>query len=154
VILWRGAPTHDAIHGTTNTHRPTMRYNTACRCITGCLKPTKVDNLYLPTGKAPPGVRKSVASRAERSRQTTDLRYPLYGARPPRSRLKSRRGFLMSVEPLSESAESARIKLWQGKFGDAQPYDIVGKIKEELTTGGGEDCVIWRCLNRLRVCLT
>jgi len=55
----------------------------------------------------------------------------------------------MSVEPLSESAESTRIKLWQGKFLDAQPYDIVGKIKEELTTGGNEDWVRWRCLNRL-----
>jgi len=57
----------------------------------------------------------------------------------------------MSVEPLSESAENTRIKLWQGKFGNAQPYDIVGKIKEELTTGGNEDWVRWRCLNRLRV---
>jgi len=56
-------------------------------------------------------------------------------ASPPRSRVKSCRGFLMSVEPLSESAESTRIKLWQGKFGDAQPFDIVGEIKEQLTTG-------------------
>jgi len=37
------------------------------------------------------------------------------------------------------------------KFGDDQPYDIVWKIKVELTTGGDEDWGEWRCLNRLRV---
>jgi len=57
----------------------------------------------------------------------------------------------MSVEPLPESAESTRIMLWQGKFGEAQPYDIVRKIKEELTTGGDDDWVKWGCLNRNRV---
>jgi len=123
----------------------------ACRFITGYLKLTKVDNLYHLAGIAPPEIRKRVASRAERSRQTTDPHHPLYGARPLRSWFKSRRGFLMSVEPLSESSESTCIKLWQGKFKDAQPYNIIGKIMEELTTGGDEDWGEWRCLNRLRV---
>jgi len=97
----------------THAYKIDLALNTTWRCITRCLKPTKVDNLYHDTGIAPPGVRKSDASRAERSRQTTDPRHPLYGARPPRSRFKSRRGFRMFVEPLSESAESTPIKLWQ-----------------------------------------
>ena len=35
----------------------------SCRCITGCLRPTNVDSLYVLAGIAPPGVRRSVASR-------------------------------------------------------------------------------------------
>ena len=37
--------------------------NDSCRCITGCLRPTNVDSLYVLAGIAPPGVRRSVASR-------------------------------------------------------------------------------------------
>jgi len=134
----------------THAYKIDQALNTAYRCITGCLKLTKVDNLYVFSAIAPPGLRRRIASGAERSRETTDPRHPLHGARPPRSRLKSRRGFLMSVEPLSESAGSTHIKLWKRKFGDAQPYEIVREIKEELTTGGDEDWVRWRCLNRLK----
>ena len=36
--------------------------NTACRAITGCLKPTRVDDLYLLCGIAPPHIRRTVVS--------------------------------------------------------------------------------------------
>ena len=39
--------------------------NQACRAITGCLKPTNVENLYLLTGIAPPKIRRSVCARVE-----------------------------------------------------------------------------------------
>ena len=42
--------------------------NDSCRCITGCLRPTNVDSLYVLAGIAPPGIRRSVASRTERRR--------------------------------------------------------------------------------------
>ena len=42
--------------------------NQACRAITGCLKPTNIDNLYLLAGIAPPEIR-SVCARVERTKQ-------------------------------------------------------------------------------------
>ena len=43
--------------------------NQACRAITGCLKPTNVENLYLLTGIAPPEIRRNVCARVERTKQ-------------------------------------------------------------------------------------
>ena len=43
--------------------------NQACRAITGCLKPTNVENLYLIAGTAPPEIRRSVCARVERTKQ-------------------------------------------------------------------------------------
>ena len=43
--------------------------NQACRAITGCLKPTNVDKLYLLAGIAPPEIRRSVCARVERTKQ-------------------------------------------------------------------------------------
>ena len=62
----------------------------SCRCITGCLRPTNVDSLYVLAGIAPPGVRRSVASRTERRRQADDTRHPCHNQQPAPSRLKSR----------------------------------------------------------------
>ena len=43
--------------------------NQACRAITGCLRPTNVENLYLLAGIAPPEIRRSVCARVERTKQ-------------------------------------------------------------------------------------
>ena len=46
--------------------------NQTCRAITGCLKPTNVENLYLLAGIAgiaPPEIRRSVCARVERTKQ-------------------------------------------------------------------------------------
>ena len=42
--------------------------NESCRLITGCLKPTNVDNLHLLAGIALPEIRREAASKLERSR--------------------------------------------------------------------------------------
>ena len=39
--------------------------HTACRAITGCLKPTNVENLYLLAVIAPPDIRCNVCARVE-----------------------------------------------------------------------------------------
>ena len=39
--------------------------NKACRAITGCLKPTYVEDLYLLAGIAPPDIRRDVCARME-----------------------------------------------------------------------------------------
>ena len=49
--------------------------NLACRAITGCLKPTNVENLYLLAGIAPPEIRRSVCAKVEK--KTSRERNPL-----------------------------------------------------------------------------
>ena len=46
--------------------------NETCRMITGCLKPTNTYSLSVLAGIAPSDIRRAVASRTERTRQTTD----------------------------------------------------------------------------------
>ena len=46
--------------------------NKACRSITGCLKPTNVEDLNLIVGIAPPDIRREVCARVERTKQTKD----------------------------------------------------------------------------------
>ena len=52
-----------------HAHLLNPELNQACRAITGCIKPTNVENLYLLAGIAPPEVRRSVCARVERTKQ-------------------------------------------------------------------------------------
>ena len=47
--------------------------NTACRAITGCLKPTNVENLYLLAGIAPPDIRRDICARVEKKQERSPL---------------------------------------------------------------------------------
>ena len=60
-------------------------------------------------------VRRTVASRTERSRQVEDTRHPLYSHQPVPTRLKSRKSFLHTVQPLSQPPHSTRVILWEDK---------------------------------------
>ena len=50
-------------------HLLNSELNQACRAITGYLKPTNVENLYLLAGIAPPEIRRSACARVERTKQ-------------------------------------------------------------------------------------
>ena len=52
--------------------------NQACRAITGCLKPTNVENLYLLAGIAPPEIRRSVCARVEITKQVERDTLPVW----------------------------------------------------------------------------
>ena len=83
-----------------------------CRIISGCLKPTNLDNVHLVAGIAPPHIRRTVACPIERTRQMTDARHKLFHHRPAASRLKSRKSFMRTVTPLDSSASSSsRLRL-------------------------------------------
>ena len=56
--------------------------NQACRAITGCLKLTNVDNLYLLAEIAPPEIRRSVCARVERTKQIERETHSLFGHTP------------------------------------------------------------------------
>ena len=49
--------------------------NSACRAITGCLKPTNVEELYLLSGIAPLSIRRDACARVENTR---NKRCPLF----------------------------------------------------------------------------
>ena len=86
--------------------------NAACRAITGCLKPTRVEDLDLLSEIAPPCIRKTVASQQEKLKQENDSRHPLHNREPSRKRLHSRHSFMHSAEPLDKSPENRRLSLW------------------------------------------
>ena len=46
-----------------------------CRIISACLKPTDLDSVHLLAGIASPHIRRIVACRMERTRQTTEARH-------------------------------------------------------------------------------
>ena len=86
-----------------------LRYiKTTFTFITGCLKPTNTNSLPVPAGIGPSDIRRAVASRMERTRQTTDEMYPLNGHLGVAPRLKSRRSFIRCNEPINTTAKAAR----------------------------------------------
>ena len=60
----------------------------------GASKPTRVDDLYLLSGIAPPYIRRTVVSEKEKNKQETDPLHPLFQQEPAVKRLKSRKSFL------------------------------------------------------------
>ena len=52
--------------------------NASCRLITGCLRPTNTDSLYILAGIAPPAIRRSAASMKQRQQQEIDERHPMF----------------------------------------------------------------------------
>ena len=55
--------------------------NTACRAITGCLKPNNVEDLYLLAGIAPRDIRRDVCARVEKNEESNVV-HSLYGQNP------------------------------------------------------------------------
>ena len=122
-----------------------------CRIISGCLKPTNLDSVHLLAGIAPPHIRRTVACRMERTRQTTDIRHQLFHHQPAASRLKSRKSFMRTVTPLDSSASSSRLRLWKDSLTDVPASVKMGlEVAESLPAGSGENWLCWRALNRLR----
>ena len=123
--------------------------NQACRAITGCLRQTNVENLYLLAGIAPPEIRRSVCARVERTKQVERETHSLFGHTPARRRLKSRRSFLTSVQPVHFPAKVVRVNEWKRRLEEKAHAGLVN-LYEDLATGHDSPWLNWRCLNRLR----
>ena len=95
----------------THAHKLNPALHNCCRIISGCLKPTNLDSVHILAGIAPPHIRRNVACRMERTRQTTDARHQLFHHQPAASRLKSRKSFMRTITPLDSSASSGRLRL-------------------------------------------
>ena len=50
--------------------------------ITGCLKPTNIEELYLLSGIAPPSIRRDVCDRVEKAKQENNEAQSLHGQIP------------------------------------------------------------------------
>ena len=88
------------------------KLNSACRAVTGCLKPTNVEDLYLLAGIAPPDIRRDVCARMETNKQETNEAHSLYGQYPAERSLKSRNCFLRGVKPAELSSNVIRCNEW------------------------------------------
>ena len=70
--------------------------NDACRSITGCLRPTNVEELYLLEAISPPDIRRDVCARVDKKKQETNVAHSLHGQVPAEISLK-RKCFLSSI---------------------------------------------------------
>ena len=123
--------------------------NAACRAISGCLRPTRVDDLYLLCGIAPPHIRREVSAQMEKTKQEDNPLHPLYNREPAKKRLKSRRSFLHSTESLDGTAHGRRITLWSNHL-QSVTHKLSYGPSESLPPGSSEAWPTWSCLNRLR----
>ena len=123
--------------------------NAACRAISGCLSPTRVDDLYLLCGISPPHIRRAVSSQLEKLKQENDPLHPLYEQDPARKRQTSRHSFLHSVQPLDGRACTRRRTLWSS-HPQTTPHKLSFSSKESLPPGSIETWPTWSSLNRLR----
>ena len=118
----------------THSHKLNPALHDCCRIISGCLKPANLD------GIVPLLIRRTVACRMERSRQTTDASHQRFHHQPDASRLKSRKSFMRTVTPLDSSASSSRLRLWNDSLTDVPASVIMGlEVAESLPAGSGED---------------
>ena len=117
----------------THAHNLNPALHDCCRIISRCLKPTKLDSVHL---LAPPHIRRTVACRMERTRQTTDGRHQLFHHQPV-------------VEELHAHSHTARLvcKQHQAAALERQLTDVPSSVKmglevaEFLPAGSGEDSV-------------
>ena len=87
----------------------------------------------------------------ERLGQSQNSRHTCYNIQPSQKRLKSRKSFLHSVQPLTESPQSARCRLWEERRRSIQHHDKLPlPTKEQLPPGHKQDRKTCKSLNRLR----
>ena len=62
-----------------NSQKLNPELNSVCRALTGCLKPTNVEDLYLLAEIAPTDIPRDVCARVEKTKQETNEAHSLYG---------------------------------------------------------------------------
>ena len=127
--------------------------NSACRAVTGCMKLTYVEDLYLLAGIAPPDIRRDVCTRMKKTKQETNEAHSLYGQHPAERMLKSRNCFMRSVKPAEFSLKIIRCNEWLRRL-QTTPHKVTVNLSESLAKGYDSPWTTWRCLNRLRTGFT
>ena len=127
--------------------------NSACRAVTGYLKPTNVEDLYLLAGIAPPDIRRDVCAPVEKTKQETNEAHSLYDQNPAERRLESWNCLLCSVKPADIPPKVIRCSAWLRRL-QTIPHRATVNIDESLAKGFDRPWTTWRCLNRLRTGFT
>ena len=127
--------------------------NSACGAVTGCLKPTNVEYLYLLARNAPPDIRSDVCARVEKTKQDTNEAHSLYGKNQAERRLKSSNCFLRSVMPADFPPKVIRCSAWLRRL-QTIPHRATVNLDESLAKGFDRPWTTWKCLNRLRTGFT
>ncbi|KAL4100858.1 hypothetical protein QTP88_020887 [Uroleucon formosanum] len=100
-----------------HTKKVDVALNESCRLITGCLKNTPVEQLYILSGIASPPIRRSTQADWERTKITADPRHPIYGITPQLPRLKSRKSFMNHTKAISSThPEVERTTRWRNEI--------------------------------------
>ena len=108
--------------------------NSACRAVTGCLKPTNVEDLYLLSGIAAPDIRRDVCARFKKTKQETNEAHSLYGQNPEERRLKSRNCFLRNLKHGDFPPKVIRCSAWLRRL-HAIPHRAPVNLDESLAKG-------------------
>ena len=122
--------------------------NYTCKPITGCLRTTNVEELYLLAAITPPDIRRDVCAREEKKKQETNAAHSLHGQVPAERRM-TRECFLSSVRHADFPAKVIRCSEWQHRQNLA-PHNFAGNLDESLAKGHTSPWAAWRSLNRLR----
>ena len=97
-------------------------------------KTNKRRELVFARGNFPPEIRRSVCARVERTKQVERETHSLFGHTPARSRLKSGRSFLTSVQPVHFPAKVVRVNEWKRRLEEKAHAGLVN-LYEDLATG-------------------
>ena len=109
----------------------------SCRLVTGCLKPTHVEDLDLLSQIAPPDIRRNVYVRVERNIQIRKEIHSLFPYIPATTRLKSRRCLLTSVHPVQFPPTVVR------RNAGYKSHDGITTIHEDLAKGHENPRLTW-----------
>ena len=90
-------------------HKLNTELNSTCRAVTGCLKQTNIDDLYLLAVIAPPpDIRRDVYAKMEKPNRKL-MKLTLYiGNTPSERRLKSKNCFVSIAKPAELSPNAIR----------------------------------------------
>ena len=76
--------------------------------------------------------------------------HSLFGNTPARGRLKSRRSFLTSIQPVHFPEKVVRVNEWKRRL-EEKAHAVLVNMYEDLAMGHDDSLWLnWRCLNRLR----
>ena len=101
------------------------------------------------SGIAPPDIGRNVCARVEQTKQMREETHSLFGNITALSRLKSRKCFLTSVQPVHFLPKVIKCNVRQRRLCHKSHVDVT-HLHENLAKGHDCPWLTWRCRNRLR----
>jgi len=96
----------------------------------------------------PPDIRRKIAAMAERKKQISDHRHPMFGE--VQIRLKSKKPFIKISKPITKLSTMTRLKKWQERLTDSNKNSLWGHLTESLPPGYDLPWLTWKTINRIR----